>query len=124
MASHPEVIRVFDVRGLPAVCPPEIDESIDALVCRSVAPGRWGDVYFVLRRGSFVDPSLVVGKGTSHGSPWAQDRLVPLLVRAPGLVPAPRRLGDLSFRAFARALAALLGVDPPPAAAAGEVIFP
>jgi hypothetical protein len=114
--AHAEVDRVIDTRTLPATCPPESDASIDALVCRAYAPGA-GDLYVLPKRGSFFDPSVVIGKGTSHGSPYIFDRTVPLLARAPG------RVGDgvlidtpVSFRAFARTLASLLDVPPPPGA--------
>ena len=111
---HPEVDRVIDTRALPASCPPESDESTDALVCRSFVPGKSGDLYVVTKRGSFFDPDVVVGKGTSHGSPYLFDRTVPLLVRAPGRAVAGRVIDDpISFRAFARSLSTLLGIEPP-----------
>jgi len=110
---HPEVDRVIDTRSLPASCPPESDQSIDALVCRSFVPGESGDLYVVTKRGSFFDPDVVVGKGTSHGSPYLFDRTVPLLVRAPGKAAPGRVIDDpISFRAFARTLSTLLGVEP------------
>jgi predicted AlkP superfamily pyrophosphatase or phosphodiesterase len=113
---HPEVARVIDTRTIPASCPPESDASIDALVCRSFVPGKAGDLYVVAKRGSFFDPDVVVGKGSSHGSPYLFDRTVPLLVRAPGKVTAGRVIDEpLSFRTFARTLSTLLGVEPPDA---------
>jgi hypothetical protein len=113
--------EVFDVRAMPARCPPLTDESLRALVCRSVRPDGPGDLYLVVKPGSFVDPKLAVGAGTSHGSPYLYDRAVPLLVRAPGRVPAGVvRTKPVMFDAFARTAAALLGVRPPAAAAAGE----
>jgi len=112
--AHPEVARVIDTRALPASCPPESDESIDALVCRAFVPGRSGDLYVLTRPGSFFDPDVVPGKGTSHGTPYLFDRAVPLVARAPGKVPAGRVVREpMSFRAFARTLSSLLGVEPP-----------
>jgi hypothetical protein len=114
LLRHPEVARVLDTRALPASCPADADESVDALVCRSFVPGKAGDLYVVAKRGSFFDPEVVVGKGTSHGSPYLFDRTVPLLVRAPGEAQAGRVVDEpISFRAFARTLSTLLGVEPP-----------
>ncbi len=114
LLRHPEVDRVIDTSTLPETCPPDTDESIDALVCRSFVPNKAGELYVLAKRGSFFDPSVVAGKGTSHGSPYLFDRSVPLLVRAPGRVAGGRVLGDhISFRTFSRTLATLLGVEPP-----------
>jgi hypothetical protein len=90
-------------------------------------PDRAGDLYVLVKPGSFFDPDVVPGKGTSHGSPYLFDRAVPLLVRA----PFHARAGDVidapvSFRAFTRTLATLLGVDPgdPEAARATDLARP
>jgi hypothetical protein len=114
LLAHPEVARVIDTRALPASCPPESDESVDALVCRAFVPGHSGDLYVLTKPGSFFDPDVVPGKGTSHGTPYLFDRAVPLVARAPGKVPAGRVVREpMSFRAFARTLSSLLGVEPP-----------
>jgi hypothetical protein len=99
-------------------CPPDSDESESALVCRSIPPNSGaGDLYVVTKPGSFFDPDVVVGKGTSHGSPWLFDRSVPLFVRAPGRVRAGAVLDEpVGFGAFARTASSLLGIDPPAAA--------
>jgi hypothetical protein len=114
LVRHPEVDRVIETGGLPETCPAEADPSIDALVCRSFVPEHAGDLYILTKRGSFFDPNLVAGKGTSHGSPYLFDRSVPLLVRAPGRA-APGRVVEepISFRVFARTLSTLLGIEPP-----------
>jgi hypothetical protein len=118
LKKHPEVERVIDTAVLSETCPPESDESVDALVCRSFVPGGAGDLYIVLKPGSFFDPDWVEGKGTSHGSPWLFDRSVPLLVRAPDRAAAGRTIDEpITFRAFARALSTLVGVEPPDAEA-------
>ncbi len=118
----PGVATLYDVASIPRSCPPFTDESIDALVCRSVAPAvrdRGAELYVVLAPGSFFDPTIVVGKGTSHGSPYFYDRTVPLLVRAPGRVAAGRVVDDAIFNAFALTAADLLGIAPPRGAAPG-----
>ena len=114
LLRHPEIDRVIDTATLPETCPLDADESIDALVCRAYVPKRAGDLYIVVKRGSFFDPNVVPGKGSSHGSPYLFDRSVPLLVRAPGRVKAGRVLDEpISFRSFSRTLATLLNVEPP-----------
>ena len=113
LEADPHVARVFVVRDIPATCPTSSDESIDALVCRSVARGA-GDLYVVLRHGSFFDGHVVVGKGTNHGSPYVYDRTVPLLVVAPGVIaPGGVLRGPLPFTTFVRTAAAILGISPP-----------
>jgi hypothetical protein len=109
LLAQPGVARVYDTHALPSPCPPVSDESIDALVCRSVAPGA-GDLYVVLQPGSFFDPSVVVGKGTSHGSPYLYDRTVPLLARYPAEIPAGRVIESATFDAFSATAASLLDI--------------
>jgi hypothetical protein len=107
--AFPGVAAFYDTGALPTVCPPFSDESIDALVCRSVSP-RAADFYVVLQPGSFFDPSIVVGKGTSHGSPYLYDRTVPLLARSPGRIAAGAQVTDATFDAFAATAASLLDI--------------
>jgi len=115
------IAHVVDLRATPARCPPLADESWRALVCRSSRADGPGDFYLVVQPGTFVDPRLAVGAGTSHGSPYLYDRAVPLLVRAPGRVlPGQVRARPVAFTAFARTAASLLGIPPPAAAASGE----
>jgi hypothetical protein len=119
------IAQVLDLRATPARCPALGDESWRALVCRSSQADGPGDFYFMVQPGTFTDPRLAVGAGTSHGSPYLYDRAVPLLVRAPGRVPPGReRARPVAFTAFARTAASLLGIGPPPAAAAGEDLAP
>ncbi|MES1207761.1 MAG: alkaline phosphatase family protein, partial [Pseudomonadota bacterium] len=116
-----DVARVVDVRDAPAACPPEADDSLAALICRSIRRDQRGDFYVVPAPGTFFDAELTDGGGTSHGSPYLYDRAVPLLVRAPGRIPAGAiESAPVSFSAFARTAAVLLGVPPPAAAAAGR----
>jgi hypothetical protein len=122
LKKHPEIDRVVDTSALPATCPPDSDESVDALTCRSFVPGSAGDLYMLVKPGSFFDADVVVGKGTSHGTPYLYDRSVPLLVRAPGHAVAGKVVEEpISFRAYARALATLLGVEPPDSEAARAI---
>jgi hypothetical protein len=110
---------VVDTHAGPRTCP--TDETRATLVCRSIDPSGPGDLYLVVAPGAFFDPDVVPGSGMSHGSPYLYDRAVPLLVRAPGRVPAGAvREAPISFTAFARTAASLLGVRPPAAARDGE----
>jgi arylsulfatase A-like enzyme len=52
--------------------------------------------------------------GTNHDAPNADNREVPVIVRAPGL--APQTIEHASFLQIAPTVAALLGVPPPKAA--------
>ncbi len=112
LLAHPEIDRVYGPPAAP--CPPETDESIDALVCRSLWPANKDALFMVEKKGSFVDTDYDLGRGMSHGGPYLFDRSVPLVVRAPGRVAAGVVISEpISFAAYTRALAALLGVAPP-----------
>jgi hypothetical protein len=112
------IAQVYDTRTF-ADCAGR--DGIEALVCASVVPNGPGDFYLVATRGSFFDPELTPGAGQSHGTFDEMDRTVPLIVRAPGRVPAGVvREAPVAFTAFSRTAASLLGVRPPSAAGVGE----
>lgn len=114
LLAHPEIDRVVDVRTSPATCPALPDESIEALVCRAISPGRSGDLFVLTKPGSIFDTTYVVGKGANHGSAYVYDRAIPLLVRAPGRVAAGRTIDEpMGSGAFAKTAATLLGVELP-----------
>jgi hypothetical protein len=74
-------------------CPDEKTDLLKALVCHSISPKRerrGGDFYILAKPGAFFDPDLIPGKGVSHGSPYAYDRLVPLFVREPTRMQSAR----------------------------------
>jgi hypothetical protein len=113
------VVGVYDARTTPPRCAP--DDSVDAVVCRAIPSNVPGALYVALRPGWFFDPDYVVGKGTSHGSPYRYDRAVPLVVRAPGRVAAATTVTAPATPAdFATTLARLLGVTPPAGARGGR----
>lgn len=128
LRATPGIAFAEDVRRMPTTCPAAHDESLAALACRSIAGTEGGDVFFAPAAGSFVDTGYVEGDGCNHGGPWLYDRAVPLIVRSrrgtrPRAAPfAPERRVD--ERAFAATVAALLGVEPPPAAREGAVLAP
>ena len=114
-AGSGDIAQVMDVRTAPATCPPSSEESLAALTCRSVRLDQAGDFYLVAAPGTFFDPDLAAGRGTNHGSPYLYDRAVPLIVRAPGRVPAGMTVTQpTSFATFARTAASLLAIPEPP----------
>lgn len=120
LQQHPGIARALVTRKLPAPCAPTSDESIEALVCRSL-PDAAGELYVVTRAGSFFDPNLVRGHGINHGTPYLFDRAVPLFVYG----AARRRVGARSTERlrpadFTATAAALLGISPPAGAATGR----
>lgn len=90
--------------------------GMEALVCRSLVPENPGDVYFAAAPKSITTRYAA---GTNHGSPNLEDRVVPILVYAPGdpRWSAQREVRDqVSTLQVAPTLAALLGISAPPAA--------
>jgi type I phosphodiesterase/nucleotide pyrophosphatase len=120
------IAEVYDVRALPERCAAALatargvpdrarpGEDVLTLVCRSWADGVGaGDYYVVPRLGSSWDGEVVVGKGTSHGTPYLHDRTVPMLVRAPPDVDAGAVITDpVDFTAYASIEAFLVGIEP------------
>lgn len=108
---------VFVNRSLPETCAEDraaLDMKLEELVCRSASRDTVGDLYVAVRPGVFFDTRYVVGKGVNHGSPWVDDRAVPLFVRAPGRVAKGQRLeAPESASAYTQALAAATGVTLP-----------
>lgn len=124
LGKHAAVSEVLDTRMLATKCPEvlaharkipdraRLGEDVLTLVCRSWSPDA-GDYYVVPRPGSFFDGELVIGKGTSHGTPFTYDRTVSMLVRAPGLIDAGAVLEDpFDFAVYSALEAAFLGLDP------------
>jgi hypothetical protein len=118
LLAHPGIDRVYPSRGGP--CPPESNESVDALVCRSLSENNPDALFVLVKKGSFFDTGYDVGKGMSHGGPYLFDRAVPMFVRA----RAQARIGVLSapasYASYTRTLASLLGVPAPAGAAPAE----
>jgi hypothetical protein len=121
LERYPEVARVFVKRdSAAATCPAPADQSLEALVCRSL-PDNAGDLYVVTRPGSFFDPNQARGRGVNHGSPYLFDRTVPLFVRAASGSGAGRaQAGPVRPADFTATAAARLGIAPPDGAAGGH----
>ncbi len=127
-ATQKAVDEVIDTKVLAEKCPKVLEsartaperaakgEPLMSLLCRAWGPGTGaGDYYVTVKPGSFWDGELVVGKGTSHGSPYLYDRTVPLLVRAPGDAEAGIVIEDpVDFSAYAAIEAHLVGLDQRP----------
>jgi len=126
LLANPEIDRIFPPRAPGSTCPPEqTDESIDALVCRSMSPKNRDALFVLEKRGSFVDTDYDLGKGMSHGGPYLFDRSVPLFVRARGRVRGGTVITEpIGFGAYVRSVAALLGVPPPKDASEAREIVP
>ena len=126
LAKHSDVVSdVIDDKSLAERCPkvlatargiPDraaVGEELIVLVCRSWMPNVGaGDYYVLTHPGSFFDGEIVVGKGTSHGTPYLYDRTVPMLVRAPGRIDAGAVIdAPVDFTAYSALEAAFAGLD-------------
>ena len=121
LRAEPGVAGVYRTSPPPSSCAP--GDALDACVCRSLPTGVPAELYVAVASGWFFDPDIVVGKGTSHGSAFANDRLVPFVARAPGRVPAGRvEQAPLPPASFAVTAARLLGIAPPAGARGGRAL--
>ena len=107
-----KVYRVADTMGR---C--DTRTGMERIVCLGLAPEASGDLYLAPVRGSLVTEYTT---GTHHDAPNADNREVPILVRAPGL--APQTIARASLLQVAPTVAALLRV-PPPAMASEPPLF-
>ncbi|MFB3066138.1 MAG: alkaline phosphatase family protein [Planctomycetota bacterium] len=105
LSARPEVAAVYDRAQLSGT--EATDDVLLALARNSYAPGRTGDLVFRTKPGVLYR----TGPGTSHGSPYAYDREVPLLFIGPGIEPGPG--GAARTIDLGPTLAVLLGLEPP-----------
>ena len=94
----------------PASRPPR--DAFLAAFARSYYPGRSGQLMIVPREGRFVtrdQPS----DAFMHGSPWAYDTRIPLILHGPGIRPGAHR-GAARHQDIAPTVLALLGLPPAP----------
>lgn len=117
------VERVIDLGAPRGPCGAEVlgadtDRLVERTVCFSETDARGpqptGDLYVVVKKGSFFDPGYTLGKGESHGSPWLYDRSVPLLLRPAGISSAGRNRvspAPISYRSYAHTLRQWLGLS-------------
>lgn len=76
---------------------------------------RSGDLFIAMKPYSFWGKYAEYDYGDSHGSPYAYDTHVPLVIAGPGILPGVVR-EPTSMADVAPTIAALLGVTPPPSA--------
>lgn len=86
LLAEPGVVAVRDLRKPAAGCPPDSNDSLEAMICRSLPSTRQSMILVLLGGDAFWDYDLVVGKGGNHGTASLDDRTVPILVRAPGRI--------------------------------------
>ena len=108
VAAVPGVVGAWAWRmeGVPNEAP-YADE-----IRRSLNPERSGDIYALVEEGTIFEGDDTPGFGTRHGTPYAYDRLVPLLAVGAGIAPGHP---DAPFdpRQVAPTITALLGLPPP-----------
>jgi hypothetical protein len=91
-------------------------DGMERLACYSVVPRDPGEIYFAAAARSIVSRHW---QGTNHGSPNPEDRVVPIVVYAPGhdRWGKPHLLREqVNTLQVAPTLSALLGIPAPPAA--------
>lgn len=104
LSALPGIHRVFTRASLLS------DSSeLARRVAESMLEGRSGDLYVVLA------PEAQLADGdfaASHGSPWYEDRHVPIVLAGPGVPPG--KVGSaVDVRALAGTVADLVGLPPP-----------
>lgn len=92
--------------------------GLEQALCLSAYPAESGELYVVPVAGSLISDYKT---GTHHDAPFEDNRRVPIVVYAPGLV-APGLTSAGSLLQVAPTVAALLGV-PPPRAATAPALF-
>ncbi len=92
----------------------EHPDELHRAVAAGIALDRAGPVYVVPAEGVVVDPNLG-GGGTTHGTPYAYDRDVPVFVLG-ARVGRLETEEPLDLLQVAPTLARLLGIPPPPLA--------
>jgi hypothetical protein len=94
----------------------KLEQDTERAICLSMVLGEAGELYVYPAAGSGI---TAYPGGTNHDAPFDDNRRVPILVKAPGVV---HQVGDGSQLQVAPTLAALLGVSRP-AAAKQDTLF-
>ena len=111
LEAHPAIARAWTLEEIR-----NGTGELAELYRRSLVPGRSGDLQIQLE-----ETCLMRTSGTTHGSPYAYDRRVPLIFWGAGIEPA-RVEGPAAPVDIAPTLARRLGVEVP-AGLAGRVLF-
>lgn len=115
LLAHPQVAEVFtadELRRMPAPQPPVDEWSLAERVRASFDPDRSGDLIVLLKPDVMPIPDPTRGFVATHGSPWQNDRRVPILFYRPGAVgfEQPRAVETVDILPT---LAALIGLAVP-----------
>jgi predicted AlkP superfamily pyrophosphatase or phosphodiesterase len=97
-------VAAEDAAALPA------SDPLAAVLRRSYDPSRVGDLWVIPARGALMHDRI---PGTTHGTPWDYDALVPLLFWGRGVEPGFHET-EAAVVDLAPTLARLLGLDYPP----------
>ena len=84
-------------------------------------PDRSGDIYIVFDPNRFINDFDGLTVASTHGSPWAYDTYVPIIMVVPGVKPK-RVYRRVSPASVAPTLSALLGITPPAASYADLLV--
>ena len=112
LVSRPDVARAYTRADLTGPSP---TDEIGQRVRRSFYPDRCGDVYLVGQPFDLLGKGAQGKTGTTHGSPYAYDAYVPLMVYGPG-ISGGARTEPVTPQATAAIFAQFLGLRPPAAA--------
>jgi predicted AlkP superfamily pyrophosphatase or phosphodiesterase len=110
LRAQPGIAAVYDVSDLDALR--KSDGALEQRVLRSIDPSASGDFFVVVGQNVVPDIGMVIGAGTTHGSPWDYDTHVPVLMWGDQVQPG-KDSEPLEQRRVASTIAALLGVAPP-----------
>lgn len=110
-AGRPGIAAVFGVEDLRARRA-TLTNPLELQVAHSLGPDVAADLYLVQAPGTLLDGHAPPGVGTHHGSPYAYDTDVPVIVWGAGV--SPRRVAEpTDVLRFAATLAGLLGIEAP-----------
>ncbi len=110
VAIHPGIHGAYDVRAASALR--ELEGSVEELVGNSIPALPMGDIYVVPTRNHIFELAELPDAGSSHGTPWDYDRLIPVLLWGAGIEPH-RGEEVIDARRVATTLTALLGIASP-----------
>lgn len=115
LLAHPQVAAVFtaaELRRMPSPQPPVDEWSLAERARASFDPDRSGDLIVFLKPDVLPVADPTKGTVATHGSPWQNDRRVPILFYRPGAAgfeqPRPVETVDIM-----PTLAALVGLPVP-----------